>query len=260
MLLESNPANWMVLDSVPSTNTFALNSDLPPGSVVFAHNQTVGRGRQGRSWIAQSGDSVIFSGLLEFPVGFVVEQLRLLPLLTGYAVLLAAEDELGCAAEFSELRERSTLSIKWPNDVYLTRDGTTGKLGGVLVESTFQSGRFRVVLGIGVNYRGSVPAVSGALVPPAVLFPGRSPANPIDSFGVRLIQKLNLLLPELRAGAMWLKALRQRNYLRDRVVARGGRNYRVIDFADTGELLLEAIETGTRISIDDTIEDLVPNI
>ncbi|MCR9142854.1 MAG: biotin--[acetyl-CoA-carboxylase] ligase [bacterium] len=264
MLLDSNYDRWSVLDSVPSTNAFLLHSDLAPGSVVFARSQTQGRGRQGRRWIARPNDSVIFSGLLEFDSNFPAERLRYLPLLTGYAVLRAAEMELERDDALSNLQARTALSIKWPNDLYLSRDASVGKVGGILVESAALAGRFRVVLGVGLNYRGALPEVSEAQTPPAVLFPGESPGEPIQTFGINLVREINRLLPELHSektaatvAPPFLIKLREHNYLKGRIVRKGEHSFRVIDIADSGELILEDLANSRQMSLDDTTEDLV---
>jgi biotin--protein ligase len=50
--------------------------------------------------------------------------------------------------------------IKWPNDIYAIHDGKPGKIGGILVTSSYESGRFRLVVGCGVNVENDLPTVS----------------------------------------------------------------------------------------------------
>ena len=95
----------------------------PHGALVTAGEQSAGRGRQGRTWVAPPGRALLLSLLLR-------SYDPLLPLRGG----LAVADLAGDAAR-----------VKWPNDVLV--DG--GKLAGVLVEARPQSGW--AVLGIGVN-------------------------------------------------------------------------------------------------------------
>ncbi len=264
MQLQADPNEWLILDSVDSTNSFLLQSTLPPGTVVFAREQTGGRGRRGRSWSAVPGDSLIFSGLLEFRMQLVGERMRFLPLLAGLAVLRASRRALlNKSGESDESDASSTndavqLAVKWPNDVYLTRDGTTGKLGGVLVESAIAGDAFRLVIGVGLNYRGEAPGVDAALIPPAVLFPGPHRRSPIESFGPLLIEEINRELPALlvEGPPSFLEALRAANYLRDRYVLRGTTRYRVLDFTEGGELLLADAESGDILRTDDASEDI----
>jgi len=53
-------------DSVGSTNDLFLRGeikDTPPGSVAVADEQSSGRGRFGREWIAPPGKALLFSVL-----------------------------------------------------------------------------------------------------------------------------------------------------------------------------------------------------
>jgi BirA family biotin operon repressor/biotin-[acetyl-CoA-carboxylase] ligase len=95
----------------------------PHGTIVTAGVQTAGRGRQGRTWTAPPGSSLLLSLVLRSSDG-------LLPLRAG----LAVADVAGPAAR-----------VKWPNDVLL--DGR--KLAGILAEGRPQEGW--TVLGIGLN-------------------------------------------------------------------------------------------------------------
>ena len=114
------------LRTTTSTNDRARElaaTGAPHGTLVTAEEQTAGRGRQGRTWVAPAGSSLLLSLVLR-------ETDALLPLRAG----LAVADLAGAAA-----------LVKWPNDVLL--DGR--KVAGVLVEARPQEGW--AVLGIGVN-------------------------------------------------------------------------------------------------------------
>ncbi len=114
------------LRSVDSTNVFLRDLALrgaPHGTLVTAAEQTAGRGRQGRVWLAPAGASLLCSWLLREPP-------NLLSLIAGVAV-----------SEVCGTRAR----IKWPNDVLID----DRKVAGILVESRPQE-RW-AVLGIGLN-------------------------------------------------------------------------------------------------------------
>jgi BirA family biotin operon repressor/biotin-[acetyl-CoA-carboxylase] ligase len=118
------------LRSTDSTNERAralAAAGAPHGTLVTAAAQTAGRGRQGRSWTAPPGSSLLMSLLLREPP-------RLLPLIAAVAV---------CDATGAE-----TL-IKWPNDIVLRRGEQLAKLAGILVEGRPQEGW--AVVGIGIN-------------------------------------------------------------------------------------------------------------
>jgi BirA family biotin operon repressor/biotin-[acetyl-CoA-carboxylase] ligase len=117
-----------------STNTRARElaaAGAPHGTVVTAFEQSEGRGRQGRTWTAPPGKSLLYSALLR-PID---QRHALLPLAAPLAVCEAAE----------ALRPGIDCRVKWPNDVHL--DGR--KLAGVLIEARPQDGW--AVIGVGLN-------------------------------------------------------------------------------------------------------------
>jgi BirA family transcriptional regulator, biotin operon repressor / biotin---[acetyl-CoA-carboxylase] ligase len=119
------------LRSCDSTNARARElamAGAPHGTLVTAEEQTAGRGRQGRSWLAPAGSCLLCSLLLRGQP----QPTTLLPLIAGVALCEA----IGRGAQ-----------IKWPNDIVLS--GGLAKVAGVLVEGRPQEGW--AVLGIGVN-------------------------------------------------------------------------------------------------------------
>jgi BirA family biotin operon repressor/biotin-[acetyl-CoA-carboxylase] ligase len=110
-----------------STNERArelASAGAPHGALVTAAEQTAGRGRQGRTWMAPPGRALLLSLVLR------VEQPALVPL----AAAVATAETVGDHAR-----------IKWPNDVLV--EGR--KVAGILVEGRPQEGW--AVLGIGLN-------------------------------------------------------------------------------------------------------------
>jgi BirA family transcriptional regulator, biotin operon repressor / biotin---[acetyl-CoA-carboxylase] ligase len=95
------------------------------GTLVTADEQTAGRGRQGRAWVAPPGRALLMSVVLH-----VDERTPLAPLAAAVAVCHAFPEPNG---------------IKWPNDVWI--DGR--KVAGILIEGRPQEGW--AVLGIGLN-------------------------------------------------------------------------------------------------------------
>ncbi|CAB3788790.1 biotin--[acetyl-CoA-carboxylase] ligase [Pararobbsia alpina] len=109
--------------------------------VKVAYEQTAGRGRRGRSWVAQPGDALLFSVGVQVPRG--VDGLVGLSLAVGLAVYEAL-----CELPV----DRSKLSLKWPNDVLV--DGA--KVSGILIETAGGDAHATlVVVGIGINLRGA---------------------------------------------------------------------------------------------------------
>jgi len=116
-----------------STNERAKELALagaPHGALVTADEQTAGRGRQGRAWVAPPGKALLMSVVL-----------RDLGAAQAYLPLAAAL----AVCEASEQSAPVRCAIKWPNDVWV--DGR--KVAGILVEGRPQEGW--AVLGIGIN-------------------------------------------------------------------------------------------------------------
>lgn len=132
-----------LLPQCESTNAELLTraeNGAPSGTVMVAEEQTAGRGRRGRVWIASAGDSVTFSLLWRLPAG---KPPMGLSLAVGVAVVKALENLSGADKNcFTEL------CLKWPNDILLQGK----KLGGVLVELV-PGVPHAAVIGIGLNLR-----------------------------------------------------------------------------------------------------------
>lgn len=132
------PDGWtlVVLESVGSTNdeaTRLADAGAPEGTVVWAREQSGGRGRRGRNWASPVGN--LYSSTILRP-GCMAPQAAEL----GFVAALAVGDLVPA--------DRS-VRLKWPNDVLV--DG--GKVAGILLESAIgQDGLVEhVVAGIGVN-------------------------------------------------------------------------------------------------------------
>ena len=130
--------SFQKLDSVPSTNEWVSTNhqNLPSKTLVFTLNQTQGKGRNGRVWASQPGESVAFSLLVDgLPDGIFPTWV---PLLAGVSLVEVVKN-LGVP----------DASLKWPNDVLV--EGR--KLAGILVEVLPDS---RMAVGIGVNIASTV--------------------------------------------------------------------------------------------------------
>ncbi len=145
-----------VLESCDSTNAVLLaraEAGAPSGTVVITREQTAGRGRRGRHWIASPGDSLAFSLLWRFAPGTAPAGLSLA---VGLAVARALDKATSCKP-----------ALKWPNDMLLNGH----KLGGILTE-LIPGAPHAAVIGIGLNLHlpAAMPdelrAVSAALCEP----------------------------------------------------------------------------------------------
>jgi BirA family biotin operon repressor/biotin-[acetyl-CoA-carboxylase] ligase len=117
------------IESTPSTQLL-VPAEAPEGALVVAEEQTAGRGRLGRRWLAPAGTSLLCS--LQLRPAVAPEHL---PELTGVASHACAE----AIATLTGLEPE----LKFPNDVLV--DGR--KVAGILAEAR----EHRVVLGVGVN-------------------------------------------------------------------------------------------------------------
>jgi BirA family transcriptional regulator, biotin operon repressor / biotin---[acetyl-CoA-carboxylase] ligase len=133
--------------SVPSTNDI-VRSWLIAGTaevcLAVAGEQTAGRGRSGRSWVAPSGAALLLS--LGFRPSYVpADRLWRLAAVVSLAMADAAEDVAGLAM--------GKLRLKWPNDIVVD-GGAAGlrKLAGLLGETEdVGTPDPLAVVGIGVN-------------------------------------------------------------------------------------------------------------
>ncbi len=109
----------LVYDCTSSTNDIAAEyarNAANDGVVIFAEEQTAGRGRTGATWLSGRAESLLFSlALIDCAVGN-----EPLSLTCAVAVAEAIGQVGGCPAR-----------IKWPNDIML--DGK--KVAGILLES-----------------------------------------------------------------------------------------------------------------------------
>lgn len=121
-------------ERLPSSNTFlkeriGLESQLPSGTVVATREQTQGRGRRGREWLAAANESLTFSVFLRGSCS--PQKLPSAAMAAAVAVADLLKDE-GVSAD-----------LKWPNDVLINGK----KICGILSEGV--SGG--IIIGIGLN-------------------------------------------------------------------------------------------------------------
>lgn len=120
------------------------------GGIAIADEQTAGRGRMGRRWIAPPGSAVTFSRACVTEANLSVDHFMLA---TAVAVARAIEQVSGL-----------DVKIKWPNDI-LVQDG---KLAGILVERfKTEGGVDAAIIGIGINVALQPDQLTGELLRPA---------------------------------------------------------------------------------------------
>ena len=109
---------------------------------IAAHEQTKGRGRQGRVWQSPPGNLAASLLLIDPAPMALAPQLGFV---TGVALAHAAHDLLPTSA---------CAQIKWPNDLVVAG----AKLSGLLLEATqLADGHMACVIGIGLNVESHPP-------------------------------------------------------------------------------------------------------
>ena len=172
----------------------------PEPTLLVAEQQTAGRGRLGRSWLSQRGDSLTFSlGLPLKPADWSG-----LSLVVG--ISLADSLEPDSTGLHTGLPPDLRIGLKWPNDLWLagekSRQGEQNysKLAGILVETASWEGLRYVVIGVGINIRAlELPAL--ASTDSASALPDHMPMPPI------LPGHLQALLPGLDAAQTLLRVV-----------------------------------------------------
>lgn len=125
----------LVYNSTSSTNDIAAEyaaNKKNNGLVIFAEEQTAGRGRAGAKWISGRADSIICS--------IVLAGNKCSAELLSLTCAVAVAEAIGKVA-------KSQAKIKWPNDIILNGK----KAAGILLESKNYNGHTVYILGIGIN-------------------------------------------------------------------------------------------------------------
>lgn len=129
------------LETVGSTNDeakrLATTASAPDGTVVWAHEQTAGKGRRERYWHSKPGN--LYSSVLLRP-NISAEHAGQIGFLTCLAVYDAIERYIG---------GRADIHVKWPNDVLLNGK----KISGILIEAaSLPDAKLDwLVIGCGIN-------------------------------------------------------------------------------------------------------------
>lgn len=139
------------LDTVDSTNAEAKRmaakgeEEAPDGTLVWALEQTAGRGRRGRKWHSPRGN--LYCSLILRPEVPIEQAAEL-----SFVSALAACDALSGISPPGHM-----VQCKWPNDILLNGD----KVGGLLLEAETGNKKIPewVILGLGINVVSHPPKV-----------------------------------------------------------------------------------------------------
>jgi BirA family biotin operon repressor/biotin-[acetyl-CoA-carboxylase] ligase len=116
---------------------------VPEGTLVIADEQTAGKGRLGRKWLAPPGTSLLMS--LLFRPDLAPNQAQRLTMICSLAIAEAIEGLTGLP-----------VGLKWPNDIFIRGK----KAGGILTESGTTGRRLDyIVVGMGLNVNLAISAL-----------------------------------------------------------------------------------------------------
>lgn len=128
------------LDSIDSTNNWLMDykpADDETITVVYADEQTAGRGQGTNHWESEAGKNLTFSILIHPTMVPVARQFLL--------------SEMGALALYEVLGEilgKDDITMKWPNDIYWKDK----KISGTLIETRLGGGHIKdCVFGVGLN-------------------------------------------------------------------------------------------------------------
>ena len=131
---------FIILPTIDSTNNYAkglVKEGLAKdGMLVFAEEQTQGRGQKNHVWESQKGENIIMTLIIN-----------------ANGLKMDAQFELSCATalgcrDFFNIYAGDETCIKWPNDLYW-RDR---KAGGILIENVIKGNTWeKAIIGIGIN-------------------------------------------------------------------------------------------------------------
>jgi BirA family biotin operon repressor/biotin-[acetyl-CoA-carboxylase] ligase len=202
-----------VLESTNATAKQLAAGGAPHGTTITASRQTAGRGRQGRTWEAPAGRSLLCSVVLrDAPV--------LLPLITGVAVADTIE------------AHASPVSLKWPNDVLL--DGR--KVSGILAEG--RPGEGWAVVGVGINVAVEIASLPPELSETAATL-GLLPED-VEAVLELLLRSLERRLDQSEGEI--LDAFRARDHLSGREVSWSGGVGVGAGIDGTGRLIVDGVD------------------
>lgn len=128
------------LHTIDSTNDYlkalVKTERLKEDTVVWALEQTMGRGQMGTSWTAEAGKNLTFS---------IFRKVKSITIDQQFYVTMAAS--LAVKDVLQKLLIKN-ITVKWPNDIMSDKQ----KICGILIESVIKKGKLdALILGVGLN-------------------------------------------------------------------------------------------------------------
>ena len=162
-------------NSLLEKNTHLLRR-LPTGTTFTATTQLAGRGRGSNIWISPPG-SLMFSTVIRHPMALMsgapvvfVQYLAAMAVVQGVKSYDYSESTTSNHGSSSRRSRYADLPIKlkWPNDIYALSPGKSDtsnpdaytKIGGILVNSHYNTESYIAVCGVGLNVSNTAPTTS----------------------------------------------------------------------------------------------------
>lgn len=190
-----------ILESTNLTATELLAPLVRIGpSLVLTAEQTAGRGRKGNAWWSTTG-ALTFS---------LVVDPATLPLAPERRLLVSLAAGLAVRDTIAELLPTRSVTIKWPNDVYVGRQ----KVCGILAELQSQDGVTGLIIGIGINVNNSLQDAPADVVSKAVsLFDFEGRTFDLTAILVTVLQNLDRRIAQAGAQPIGFLAELNRHHL-----------------------------------------------
>lgn len=235
--------------AVDSTNDVArarAEAGAPQGATVLADEQTQGRGRRGRVWRSDPGQSLILSMVVR-------------PDTMGAESVLSIRLGLATARAIEEVAPLA-VGVKWPNDLLVAGR----KVGGMLCEGALSGDRPSfVVAGTGVNVLQPDRVWSGGLAGRATSLAARADRPvAVPELAGRVIARWRAVLdaPADTLSLQELEAFRDRDVMAGRAVRVDGEPAGVVQgVAPDGALVLADPEGRARRVVSGTLRALEPD-
>jgi len=161
-----------VLDST-NEKLKSLTPAPPHGTCIMAGHQHAGRGHAGNTWHSEADKNLLLS--------FYAEP-QSLPAASQFLITCIAALSV---ADIIETDSGKTVSIKWPNDIYLDKR----KLAGLLIENTIYGDGVRSsIIGIGLNVNQCV--FPDDLPNPVSLFQADGQTRDLTDLAIKLRDRL----------------------------------------------------------------------
>ena len=218
------------LQTTDSTNShlhrmIAEGAELPNFAVVYATEQTSGRGQKGNSWESEPGKNILFSLLCRPTEMPAIEQFIL-----SQTIALAIANTLS--------KYTDGITIKWPNDIYWRNK----KISGTLIECDLQ-GKFirNCIIGSGINinqteFNSDAPNPVSLRMITSLSYDTLAIMNEVTEE----FQRIHNTLSNEDIRALYMQQLyRNDGNLHPYEDANGAFQARIVDIAPTGHLLLE---------------------